>query len=131
MFIDFTGHGCVNCREMEAVVWSDPRVLRRLHEDYIVVALYVDEKLKLPEDQWYVSSYDQRLKKSIGKQNADKQISLYGNNAQPFYVLLDPNQPETPLVPPTAYDKSVTKFIDFLDKGKQRFEKQQPLANLK
>lgn len=66
MFIDFTGHGCVNCREMEAVVWSDPKVLKRLKEDYVVVALYVDEKTELPKEELYVSAYDGRVKKTIG-----------------------------------------------------------------
>ena len=117
VFIDFTGHGCVNCREMEAVVWSDPEVLQRLNNDFIVVALYVDDKKELPEDQWYTSEYDQKVKKTIGKQNADLQIRLYGNNAQPFYVLLDPNNPQHPLVDPVAYNKSIPDFVDFLDKG--------------
>ena len=97
IFIDFTGHGCVNCREMEAVVWSDPEVLKKLSQDFIVVALYVDEKKELPEDYWYTSEYDQKIKKTIGKQNADLQIRWYGNNAQPFYVLLDPNNPSAAL----------------------------------
>lgn len=64
IFIDFTGHGCVNCREMEATVWSDPRVLKRLKNDYVVVALYVDEKTELPESEWYVSAHDQKVKKN-------------------------------------------------------------------
>ncbi|GJM29308.1 MAG: thiol:disulfide interchange protein DsbD [Cyclobacteriaceae bacterium] len=117
IFIDFTGHGCVNCREMEAVVWSDPEVLQRLNNDFIVVALYVDEKKELPESQWYTSEYDQKVKKTMGKQNADLQIRWYGNNAQPFYVLLDPNNPQQPLVKPVAYNKSIPHFIDFLDAG--------------
>ena len=125
IFIDFTGHGCVNCREMEAVVWSDPEVLKRLNHDYLVVALYVDEKKELPEDQWYTSEYDQKLKKTMGKQNADLQIRWYGNNAQPFYVLLDPHQPQVPLVEPVAYNKNIADFIDFLDRGIQAFESRQ------
>jgi len=121
LFIDFTGHGCVNCREMEARVWSDPLVLQRLKHDYIVVALYVDDKTKLPEEQWYESSYDGKLKKTIGKQNADFQINHFNNNAQPFYVLLDNN--ENLLVEPKAYDLSITNFIQFLDEGKDNFDK--------
>ncbi len=117
IFIDFTGHGCANCREMESVVWSDPEVLKRLNHDFIVVALYVDEKTDLPEDQWYTSEHDQKVKKSIGKQNADLQITWYGNNAQPFYVLLDPNNPRVPLVNPTAYNKNIQDFVSFLDAG--------------
>ncbi len=127
IFIDFTGHGCVNCREMEAVVWSDPRVLERLNNDFIVVALYVDEKMELSEDQWYTSSYDNKLKKTMGKQNADLQIRWYGNNAQPFYVLLDPNNPQHPLVEPAAYNKSIPDFVDFLDSGLKTYHKKQDL----
>ncbi len=122
IFIDFTGHGCVNCREMEAVVWSDPAVLQRLQQEYLVVALYVDEKTELPEAQWYTSDYDQKLKKTMGKQNADLQIRWYQNNAQPFYVLLDPNDPQKPLVEPVAYNKNVPDFIDFLDRGIEAFK---------
>ncbi|MCA6078629.1 protein-disulfide reductase DsbD family protein [Fulvivirga sedimenti] len=119
LFIDFTGHGCTNCREMEAVVWSDPEVLKRLKEDYVVVALYVDDKTELPEDQWYASEYDDKLKKTIGKQNADLQISKLNNNAQPFYVLVGAD--EKVLMPPLGYDKDVKNFVEFLDKGKARY----------
>ncbi|AXP80864.1 Thiol:disulfide interchange protein DsbD precursor [Mariniflexile rhizosphaerae] len=115
IFIDFTGHGCVNCREMEARVWSDPRLLKILNEDYVVVALYVDEKTELPEKEWYVSEYDGKTKKSIGKQNADYQIVAYNNNAQPFYVLIDADGQK--LVEPKAYDLDVNNFITFLESG--------------
>jgi thiol:disulfide interchange protein len=120
LFIDFTGHGCVNCREMEARVWSDPAVLERLSNDYVVVALYVDDKTKLPEEDWYTSAYDGKVKKTIGKKNADFQINQFNNNAQPFYVLLDHN--ENMLVEPRAYDLNVGNFIRFLDEGKKNFE---------
>lgn len=119
LFIDFTGHGCVNCREMEARVWSDPAVLKRLKEDYIVVALYVDEKTELPESEWYVSEYDGKVKKTIGKQNADFQITRFNNNAQPYYVLLDDQG--LLLKEPKAYDLNVNDFVKFLDEGKQHF----------
>jgi len=120
LFIDFTGHGCTNCREMEAVVWSDPEVLRRLKEDYVIVALYVDDKTELPESEWYTSTYDDKVKKTIGKQNADLQITNLNNNAQPFYVLV--GNDEKVLVKPKAYDKSVNNFIKFLDRGVKEFE---------
>jgi len=119
LFIDFTGHGCVNCREMEARVWSDPEVLKILKNDYIVVALYVDDKTTLPDNAWYTSSYDNKVKKSIGKQNADFQITKYNNNAQPFYVLLDND--ENMLVSPKAYDLNIRNFVDFLEEGKKNF----------
>ncbi len=120
VFVDFTGHGCVNCREMEARVWSDKEVLKRLKNDFIVLALYVDDKTELPESSWYTSDYDGKVKKSLGNQNADLQIRKFRNNAQPFYVLLDPDT-EKPLVPPRAYDLNVRNFIRFLDSGIEKY----------
>ena len=121
IFVDYTGHGCVNCREMEANVWSDPRVLKKLKEDFIVLALYVDDKTELPEKEWITSKYDGKLKTSIGKKNADLQISKYNVNAQPYYVLLD-TKGEI-LVSPKAYDLNVDAFIEFLEKGLAEFKK--------
>ncbi|HOX81451.1 MAG TPA: cytochrome c biogenesis protein CcdA [Chryseolinea sp.] len=120
LFIDFTGHGCTNCREMEAVVWSDPEVLKRLQNDYVVVALYVDDKTELPESDWYTSKYDNKVKKTIGKQNADLQIANLNNNAQPFYVLV--GEDETVLVSPFGYKKDAKEFARFLDEGKMKFK---------
>lgn len=91
VFIDFTGHGCVNCREMEANVWSDPRVLQMLQENYIIIALYVDDKTNLPESEWVTSTYDGKVKKTIGRKWADFQISKFNVNAQPFYVIMGHN----------------------------------------
>ena len=119
LFIDFTGHGCVNCREMEARVWSDPKVLQRLKNDFVVVALYVDDKKQLPESDWYVSDYDGKTKKTIGKQNADFQITRYNNNAQPFYVILD--QDENLLASPLAYNLDILTFVEFLDGAKEEY----------
>lgn len=118
LFIDFTGHGCTNCREMEAVVWSDPQVLKKLQEDYVVVALYVDDKTVLPETEWYTAK-DGKIKKTIGKQNADLQITNLNNNAQPFYVLV--GKDERVLVSPYGYDRSPEKFVDFLESGTRKF----------
>ncbi|HDZ06422.1 hypothetical protein LCGC14_0513160 [marine sediment metagenome] len=120
LFIDFTGHGCVNCREMEAAVWSDPKVLKRLKEDYVVVALYVDEKTELPENEWYVSAYDERIKKTIGGQNLDFMIQKLNANAQPYYTLIDPNC--SLLSAPKGYDLNVDKFVEFLDNGLTEFK---------
>jgi len=121
VFIDFTGHGCVNCREMEANVWSDPRVLKRLKEDYIIIALYVDDKTKLPESEWVVSTYDNKTKKTVGKKYADFQISKFNVNAQPYYTLL--GHEGGLLNKPRAYDLDVDAFIEFLDKGVEEFKK--------
>jgi thiol:disulfide interchange protein DsbD len=120
LFIDFTGHGCTNCRLMEAVVWSDPAVLERLKKDYVVVALYIDDKTELPEANWYTSAYDSKVKKTIGKQNADLQITRLNNNAQPFYVLVGAD--ERVLVSPYAFDRSVDKFVKFLDNGVEKYK---------
>ena len=124
IFIDFTGHGCVNCREMEARVWSDPEVLRRLSNDYVVLALYVDDKYELPESAWYTSAYDGKVKKTIGAQNADLQITKFNNNAQPYYTLIDGNG--SLLVEPKAYDLNVEHFAAFLDSGLEAYKKAGP-----
>lgn len=115
VFIDFTGHGCVNCREMEAAVWSDPQVLRRLKDQFVIIALYVDDKTTLPEKDWIKSSYDGKVKKNIGQKYADFQISRFNVNAQPYYVLLD-NEGGL-LVKPRAYNKNIDEFVKFLDEG--------------
>jgi thiol:disulfide interchange protein DsbD len=104
---------------MEARVWSDPQVMQRLNEDFVLVALYIDERSELPESEWYVSSYDGKEKKTIGKQNADFQITRFNNNAQPYYVILD--HQEELLIRPKGYDTSIHNFIDFLDTAKEEF----------
>jgi thiol:disulfide interchange protein len=123
IFIDFTGHGCVNCREMEANVWSAPPVLKRLREDFIIAALYVDDKTEVPENEWVVSKYDGQVKKTIGKIYADVQISRFNVNSQPYYVLLD--TAGNLLTQPHAYDRDVDAFINFLDTGLANFRKEQ------
>jgi thiol:disulfide interchange protein len=120
IFIDFTGHGCVNCREMEANVWSDARVLERLKRDFVIIALYVDDKTTMPESDWITSSYDHKVKKTIGKKYADFQISRFGVNAQPYYVIMDHDQKV--LVSPTARDLNPDHFVDFLDRGLSAFK---------
>ena len=127
VFIDFTGHGCVNCREMEATVWSDPRVLDRLKNNFVIIALYVDDKSTLPESEWITSTYDGKVKKTLGKKYADFQISRYGVNAQPYYVLLDHN--EKMLLEPKAYDLNADRFVEFLDAATTEFEKRNASTN--
>lgn len=124
LFIDFTGHGCTNCREMEANVWSDPQVLQRLKENFVVVALYVDDKTQLAESEWYTSAYDNKIKKTIGKQNADLQITKLNNNAQPFYVLVGID--ERVLVSPYGYNLDAEKFARFLDAGIKKYKELYP-----
>jgi thiol:disulfide interchange protein DsbD len=122
LFIDFTGHGCVNCRKMEEYVWSDPSVLQRLKNDYVVVALYCDDKTELPASKWYTSKVDGQEKKTLGDQNLDFQISRFNSNAQPHYVLLDPRKDDKPMVQPVAFDANVDHFVSFLDKGKSIYQ---------
>jgi len=102
-------------------VWVDPAVLQRLRDDYVIVALYVDDKTELPEAQWYTSKYDSKVKKTIGAQNADLQIVKYNNNAQPHYCLVD--HEGNLLVAPKNYDLDPAKFAAFLDSGKAAFLK--------
>lgn len=123
VFIDFTGHGCVNCREMEARVWSDQRVLEILSNDYVVIALYVDDKeLMLPESEHYISKISGRKVTTVSKMNADIQSCMFGTNAQPNYVLLD--NEEKMLNYPSSYDLNVENFIRFLKTGIRNYKKQ-------
>jgi len=121
LFIDFVGHTCANCKVMEAQVWSDPRVLERLRRDYIIVALYVDDRTELPESEWVTSARDGKVKKTIGKKNADFQATRFNVNGQPYYVLLD--NEEKLLTEPRGFDLNVEAFIQFLDKGVEEFKK--------
>lgn len=121
IFVDFTGKACVNCWEMEQNVLSDPRIKQRLRDNYIVVALYVDSKQELPESDWVKSKADGKMKTTIGKVNSDIQISLFGSNAQPYYVLLDANGNK--LVKPMGHNLDIDNFIKFLDKGVEEFKK--------
>ena len=120
LLIDFTGHGCVNCRKMEENVWVDPQVIKRLKEDFVMVALYIDERLELPESKWYTSTYDEKVKKTLGKQNADFQITRFNNNAQPYYVILD--HQEQLLATPRGYDTDIAAFVEFLDGASAEFQ---------
>ncbi|MEG2790078.1 MAG: cytochrome c biogenesis protein CcdA [Odoribacter sp.] len=129
LFIDFTGHGCVNCREMEQSVWADPRVLEMLKKDFVVVALYVDDKTTLPENEWYVSEYDGKKKKTLGKKNADFQIKKFDSNAQPNYILLDSrggndqDLQQHVLAPARGHNLDKDAFVAFLKQGIDEYKK--------
>ena len=112
VFLDFTGYGCVNCREMESRVWSDPEVLRRLREDFVIVALHVDDKTKLPESKWVVNDQGKTLK-DVGRVNSYIALHDFGVNAQPNYFLLDGDGNR--LAGPRPYNLDIQGFIDFLD----------------
>ena len=119
LFVDFTGHGCVNCREMESRVWSDPRVLDILREKYVIVALYADDKLKVDEADWVTTDAGKVLK-TLGKINSYYALKTYGVNAQPYYVLQ--GRDGKPLVEPRGYDLDVEAFIDFLNRGVEAYK---------
>jgi thiol:disulfide interchange protein DsbD len=115
VFVDVTGHGCVNCREMESRVWSDPRVLEMLKNDYIIVALYTDDKTKLAEEDQITDAQNGKVYKDLGRANSYIARTLWDVNAQPNYVLLSPEGEV--LVPVRGYDLSVEGFINFLQSG--------------
>ncbi len=121
VFVDFTGHGCTNCREMENRVWSDPQVLKRLRENFVMVALYVDDKvIELPKNEWYTSKKGREVK-LLGAKNADIQTEKFGTNSQPFYVILDGDG--NMLVQPHVYDLDIPSYIKFLDEGVATYDK--------
>lgn len=112
LFIDFTGHGCVNCREMEARVWSDSRVLKLLRDEFVIVALYADDKTTAIESDW-ITTESGRVLKSIGKINSHLAMNKYKVNAQPYYAIIDPTTEEH-LTKPRGYNLDVEQFIEFL-----------------
>ena len=123
LFIDFTGFGCVNCRKMEAAVWTDPRVADKLNNDYILVSLFVDDKTPLAEP-FEVTDEEGNVKtlRTVGAKWSYLQSHKFGANAQPFYVLLDP-QTAKPLCGSRAYDEDIDKYLEFLDKGMSNYRK--------
>ena len=111
VFVDITGHGCVNCREMEARVWSDPQVLQKLRNDYVIVSLYVDDKTRLPEEQWLTTESGKVLK-DVGRVNSHLVLKRFGVNSQPNYFILDAEG--NTLRGPRGYNLDVDAFVDFL-----------------
>jgi thiol:disulfide interchange protein DsbD len=120
VFIDFTGHGCVNCRKMEENVWVQPEVLSQLRNDFIIASLYVDDKTELPKNEWYISEYDKKEKKTLGKKNADLQVKKFGNNAQPYYLVVTPDGEV--IGEPIAYEPDAQKFATHLRQAKRAFD---------
>lgn len=120
LLVDFTGWTCVNCRKMEANVWSDPAVREIINNEYILVELYVDEKdLKLPEDEQYISQSGKKID-NVGKRNTDFQITKFQSNSQPLYALLDNN--EELLVPTRGANYDVAAYIEFLNSGVEAYK---------
>jgi thiol:disulfide interchange protein DsbD len=119
VLIDFKGHACANCKLMEARVWSDPEVLKRLRENFVIIALYVDDRTQLPENEWMVSALDGKQKKTIGKINEDLEISKFKTNALPLYVITD--HEGNPLNKPMPTNLNVEEFKKWLDDGFSKF----------
>ena len=114
IFVDITGYGCVNCREMEARVWSDPRVLELLRDRFVLVALHNDDKTRLPESQW-VTTEEGRVLKDVGRVNSYIARQRFGVNSQPNYALLDASG--NLLAPVRGYNLSIDGYIDFLNQA--------------
>ena len=112
VFVDITGHGCVNCREMEARVWSHPDVLKRLSENFVIVSLFVDDKTKLPEEQW-VTTPEGKVLKDVGRVNSRLVLDRFGVNSQPNYFILDGEG--NILSGPRGYNLDTEAFVRFLD----------------
>jgi thiol:disulfide interchange protein DsbD len=115
VFVDVTGHGCVNCREMESRVWSDHTVYSMLQNDFVIVALYSDDKQKLEKEDWVTDAETGKVYKDLGRANSYTARTLWNVNAQPNYVLLSPDGEM--LVPVRGYDLSIDGFVSFLQSG--------------
>ena len=123
VMIDLSGFGCVNCRKMEASVWTDPKVKQMLENDYVLITLMVDDKTKLPQPIEIQENGKTRKLKTIGDKWSYLQRSKFGSNAQPFYILL--NDEGQPLGPSYAFNEDVSKYIQFLQNGLKEFKKEQ------
>jgi thiol:disulfide interchange protein len=120
VLLDFTGYACVNCRKMEELVWSDPKVLGVLKNEIVLISLYVDDKKELPEKDQYVSETTGKKIKTIGNKWSDFQIKKYKANAQPYYVIVDHNSAN--LTEPSAYNPDIEKYYKWLTEGIKNFK---------
>jgi thiol:disulfide interchange protein DsbD len=121
VFLDFKGHACANCKLMEAKVWSNPEILRRLRDNFVIVSLYADDRTSLPQSEWITSSVDGKIKKTIGKLNEDLEISRFKTNALPLYVITDHNG--NPLNIPMPTNLNIEEYKKWLDEGLELFNK--------
>lgn len=122
VILDFTGYGCVNCRKMEAAVWTDPKVSKLMTDDYVLITLYVDNKEPLPEHIKVMENGKERTLRTVGDKWSYLQRSKFGANAQPFYVLID-NEGK-PLNKSYSYDEDIDKYVDFLQTGLDNYKKE-------
>jgi thiol:disulfide interchange protein DsbD len=121
VLIDFKGHACANCKLMEAKVWSDNEILTRLRNNFVIISLYVDDRTQLPEKEWFVSAIDGKIKKTIGKQNEDLEISKFNTNALPLYVIAD--HEGNPVIKPMPTNLNVEEYRKWLDEGLKLFDR--------
>ena len=122
VFIDFTGYGCVNCRKMEAAVWSDARVADKLKNDYVLISLYVDDKTPLKEPMEVIDEQGQKKTlRTVGAKWSYLQSHKFGANAQPFYVALDPATGK-PLTGSRGFNEDVAAYMDFLNQGLMNYQ---------
>jgi len=121
VLIDFTGWNCVNCRKMEANVWTDPAVAKLLKEEFVMAELFGDDKTELPVNEQIVSAYSNKKIKTIGNKNSDFQASAFNSNSQPLYVIVDPNGQV--LVPQSGANYNVEQYKAFLQSGVDAFKK--------
>lgn len=121
VLIDFTGFGCVNCRKMEAAVWTDPQVADKLNNDFVLISLYVDDKQPLDHPIEIVENGKKRTLRTIGDKWSYLQRSKFGANAQPFYVIID-NEGK-PLTGSYSYDENIDRYLEFLNKGLGNYKK--------
>lgn len=121
VLVDFTGHGCVNCRKMEMAVWHDAKVRDLLLKDYVLISLYVDDKTRLPETITVMENGEETRLRTVGDKWSYLQRSKFGANAQPFYVAL--NNEGKPLAPAYTFDTSVDHFVKFLKGGLDKYKK--------
>lgn len=121
VMLDFTGYGCVNCRKMEAAVWTDSKVSQIINNDYILITLYVDDKTPLAEPIKIIENGNERTLRTVGDKWSYLQRSKFGANAQPFYVLIDNNG--MPLNKAYSYDEDIDKYVDFLQTGLNNYKK--------
>ena len=119
--IDFTGFGCVNCRKMEAAVWTDPQVADKLNNDFVLVSLYVDDKQPLDKPIEVVENGKKRTLRTVGDKWSYLQRNKFGANAQPFYVIID-NEGK-PVAGSYSYDEDISKYTKFLDTGLENYNK--------
>jgi len=124
VLIDFKGHACANCKRMEAKVWADPEVLKRLRDNFVIIALYVDDRTQLPENEWIVSAIDGKQKKTIGKICEDLEISKFKTNALPLYVITDYDG--NPLNKPMPTNLNIEEYKKWLDEGAALFNSKRP-----